>query len=337
MTKHEFDRLSEKYKTGQCSHDEIALLDEWAELHLKHQDALHVDENELIKTEDILWDRILRNAGLADEKEYRYPWLRMTSGIAAGVSLLLLMWWLVGPAEKGFANDAAGIVGIETKNTGNSQQIVHLVDGSTVLLEPGASVVADESYGLKTRTVRLEGEAFFDIKSNPEIPFLVFTGDLVTEVLGTSFRIKPRVGHRTIEVSVVTGKVSVYSGGSGSRKKKDGVIITPNQKVVYDTELKIIRQGLVDIPRIVVPGLQKSDLSFDEAQVDSVFSQMRKRYGVDIVVGNQGVNNCVFTGDLSELDMYRQLDFICQVINAEYELRGSTIFITGSGCNNRRQ
>ncbi len=330
MTKQEFDRLSEKYKAGQCSHDEIALLEQWAALHLRQQDRMIVNELELLKIEAPLWNRIQASTGLLEAGKPRFTWLTILTGVAAGLSLLLLAWVLL-PDTPVRQDEEVSIVGVQTKNTGNMQQTVQLADGSTVLLEPGASVVADENYGQQTRTVRLEGEAFFDIQSNPEMPFLVFTGDLVTEVLGTSFRIKPRAGQKTIEVSVVTGKVSVYAGG-GSRKK-DGVIITPNQKVVYDTELKTIRQDLVDLPKVVVPDPQKLDFSFDEIRVDSVFSVMHRTYGVDIVVGNPGLNRCVFTGDLSGLDMYRQLDFICEVINAAYEIRGAAIFITGNGCS----
>lgn len=333
MIKHEFDRLSEKYKSGQCSPDEISLLEEWAELHLKQQDGMEEDEADLSRTEIFLWERIMVSAGLTKVNKQPLRWIKLATGIAASLIILFITAWVLLPDKIINTTAEATIVGVETKNTGTSQQLVYLADGSTVLLEPGASVITSENYGKHTRTVRLEGEAFFKIKSNPKMPFLVFTGDLITEVLGTSFRIKPRTGQKTIEVSVVTGKVSVYSGATGSRKKKDGVIITPNQKVVYDTELKIIRQGLVDVPLIVVPALRKVEFSFDESLVDSVFSQIRRRYGVEIVVGNQGINKCVFTGDLSGLDLYSQLDFICAAINADYETRGSTIFITGSGCN----
>ena len=51
------------------------------------------------------------------------------------------------------------------------------------------------------------------------------------------------------------------------------------------------------------------------------FASLHNRIGV-----------CVFTGDLNGLDMFKKLDFICSSINANYEVRGSSIFINGEGC-----
>jgi ferric-dicitrate binding protein FerR (iron transport regulator) len=59
-----------------------------------------------------------------------------------------------------------------------------------VQLNPNSTISYPEHFGQKTRTVYLKGEAFFNIKRNPAKPFVVHTGDLVTEVLGTSFTIK---------------------------------------------------------------------------------------------------------------------------------------------------
>jgi hypothetical protein len=71
---------------------------------------------------------------------------------------------------------------------------------------------------------------------------------------------------------------------------------------------------------------------FDDANVNLIFNRMQQIYGIEIIKVNSNINQCVFTGDLNGLDMFKQLEFICSSINANYEVRGSSIFINGEGC-----
>lgn len=330
MTQLEFDKLTQRYLAGNCTPEEIALLAKWSEMHMNNDDhTLFRSEAEICETEERLWLDIKADAGFSRSKVFPLsykPWV----GVAA-CAALVMAFCFVYLYKPGKTVDVA-VHGIETRNVAHSRQKVVLPDGSIVVLEKNAKIITAEGYGNGTRTVYLTGEAFFDIKRDTNTPFLVHSGDLVTEVLGTSFRIKPGSENKTIEVSVKTGRVSVYTPDPRQAKKSNGVIITPNQKVLYDTEHKTIRQDIVDTPELVLPNTSVSDFRFEESTVEVVLPFIQKAYGVDIVVGNPVLNQCAFTGDLNGLSMYKQLDFVCGVINARYEIRGTTIFITGKGC-----
>jgi transmembrane sensor len=335
MTHHEFNILSEKYLAGNCSPEEIEMLLKWSDTHFTQNEMNQpfASAAEAMEIEQLLWDKIQSDT----LPEIKPLWIRnrwLWAGVAACFTLLLSYLYVGKDATQTPAPDVA-VHGIETKNSASSQQKVTLPDGSLVILAEHASIITEENYGKGTRTVYLTGEAFFDIKRNEKVPFLVHTGDLVTEVLGTSFRIKPRGGSSTIEVSVKSGKVSVYAPNGDGGRKKNGVIITPNQKALYDTKSKTIRQDIVDLPEVILPHQVVSDFQFEEATISSVLTMMQHAYGVDILVGNPIVNDCAFTGDLNGLNMYQQLEMVCGVVNAEYEIRGTTIFVTGSGCDGR--
>jgi len=328
MTQHEFDILAEKYAAGHCSSEETALLERWAAHHYDEKYAFLI-ELEAKVLEKQLWQRIETEADLRPVKTIRIPpWVWV--GVAACLTIIMGYFVLNEPKFSEVALFPKE--GIETKNRANSRQKVVLPDGSTVMLEKNASIVTDESYGQETRSVYLIGEAFFDVKRNEKAPFLVHSGDLITEVLGTSFRIKPQKNAQIIEVSVKTGRVSVYSTEPQKDKKHNGVILTPNQKILFDTQLKTIQQGIVDFPHLVIPNMKPVDFQFDESTVASVLLLLKKAYGVEIEVANPVLNQCAFTGDLNGLDMYKQLDLICESISAQYEIRGTTIFVLGNGC-----
>lgn len=333
MTRGEFEKLTERYSTGECTPEESAFVEKWVELNCKGIEAVSVFENESEAStiEAEIWDKLEEAAGLASKTKMwrKYVWW-LPAGAAACIILALSISFLVPVLIEKSVEPT--ITGLETNNTSTSSQRIVLPDSSVVTLAAGAKILTSETYGEQTRSVHLMGEAFFEVRPNPKLPFVVYSGDLVTEVLGTSFHVKPEQGKKTIEVAVVTGKVSVYTSEKDRNQRRSGVIITPNQKVVYNTESKTIRQDLVDDPLIVTENIPESVFLFDETPVTKVVSILQRAYGMEIVVSNPELNECKFTGNLNGFDLFKQLNYICDIINAEYEVRGSTIFLTGKGC-----
>jgi transmembrane sensor len=324
MTTQEFDALTGKYLAGLCTPEETALLEKWANLQFDEHTAARQFDSAIAedKKRKEIW-KLLRLKGHDGRRRLVIRWL---AGIAA--SLLLLGVFFGTFKRLGSIGDSA--IGTQA----NAQTKVTLPDGSVVILEEGADIVTDKNFGLTDRRVWLKGEAFFQVTPNPLLPFFVQSEDLVTEVMGTSFRIKPQKNQKKIEVFVMSGKVSIYTAGSTGKNKKDGVIATPNQKISYDQASKTLRQDLVDSPMPVVKITSPASFKFDEEIVETVLARISETYGVQLISGNPNIRQCVFTGDLNGLDMYRQLDFLCEVIGAKYEVRGTAIFISGPGCQN---
>ena len=337
MTRGEFDRLVQRYRVGGCTPEEIAFVERWMEANKGDYDddsTVFTDEADAFAVESEVWDRIRNDAGLAGRKTSwlvnKWFWGSIAASFLVAVSCLF--FWNRSLPE----SLEPELTGLETINTSTNRQRIRLPDSSFVILAEGASIAVSEGYGRSMRAVSLKGEAFFEIKPNPKIPFFVYSGELVTEVLGTSFTIKPEAGKKCIEVSVTTGKVSVYSRQKDRNQRRRGVIITPNQKAVFDMESKEIRHDLVDNPKMIEEEISESAFDFDEAPVRAVLWTLQHSYGMDIVVSNPELNDCIFTGNLNGYDLFKQLSYVCDIINAQYEVRGTTIFLTGEGCSPTR-
>jgi hypothetical protein len=65
----------------------------------------------------------------------------------------------------------------------------------------------------------------------------------------------------------------------------------------------------------------------------TILQTLEKIYGIDIEVENDNIDNCHFSGDVSNMDLYARLDVVCRSINASYEIIGTKILIRGKGCN----
>ncbi len=333
MTVYEFDKLTEKYLLGECSPEETALLSDWADSQSTEPGGF-LNTSDEYDTEKKIWRRLEPKTSNPVHRVFSIIkvlpiWMRVT---AAACVVFITVYSLSFSKVPNEIAQTPPQRGIETRNTASSKQKVYLADGSSVVLEKNASIVVDENFGRKTRTVFLDGGAFFDIHRNEKIPFLVHSGGIVTEVLGTSFHIQPSSNGKSIEVSVKKGKVSVYATQTHQSGDLDGVILTPNQKASFDTELHTIRTGIVDSPQILAVPVYDAGFAIQEEPIGKIIDRIRDAYGVEIVMSGSDLRQCHFTGDLTGLPMYTQLKFICESVGAKLETRGTTIFILGDSC-----
>ena len=103
----------------------------------------------------------------------------------------------------------------EVSTTG-TQKIVNLPDGSSIHLNKASKIIYNSSFGDLNRDIILEGEAYFEVNRNENLPFRVHSLNSIVEVLGTSFDV--RVDSDQVTVGVVSGKVALYeSKDTGNR------------------------------------------------------------------------------------------------------------------------
>jgi transmembrane sensor len=334
MTQYDFDKLLEKYLQGNCTPQEELLLDEWSQKQMNNEiQVMGETEAPLIKKQ--LWKRIKQSAFPSPLSISWFSWAKL--GIAASIVLAFSVVLYNGSVQKkslfGGKEDTE-LTAVTITNTTNNPQTITLNDGTTVCLQPNSSLSHPEKFGGHNRIVYLKGEGFFNVKRDTTKPFYVYAGDLVTEVLGTSFTVKSFEKDKTAEVIVVSGKVKVYNMPNtegGTKKDMKPIIITPNQKIVFEKITQDIKPLVVEQP--IALSLPKSPASFvfQETPVLAVLQKLEEVYGLEIKP-SYALKNCTFTGDLNDLELYTQLSLVCQSINAKYEKQGTTIMIIGNGC-----
>lgn len=268
--------------------------------------------------------------------------------IAASVSILLMMLAVSLFLREGGSITAPVVSAeievpadefVDYRNDSGKPVRLSLADGSVVTLE-GKSVLKyrNDYKGQASREVFLEGEAFFDIAKNPQQPFLVYANEIVTKVLGTSFRVKAYGDEKDIVVTVKEGKVSVFSAKEVKTKAGDidsnvnGVILTPNQQVVYLRKEDFFNKTLIEKPEIVKIEAFQYNFKFDNTPVKKVFAVLQEAYGVEILFDEEVMKSCYITVPLGKEPLYEKLKIICRAIGASYELIDAKIVISSKGC-----
>ncbi len=221
-------------------------------------------------------------------------------------------------------------------NTSDKPLSFNLPDGTTISLSPGSRIGYPKKFATSaTRDVYLSGEAWFSIAKNPAKPFRVLTGELITRVLGTTFCIRGFEKDSVISITVHTGKVSVSSQSpvEGVRESSpDGLIVSPNQQLVYHREVKKFQKILVEKPAFVVPDTVDHSMVYEDTPVEKVFEQLGRYYGINIVFDNELLSKCTVTADLANEPFYHKLDLICKAIGASYEIVDAQVVIQSNGC-----
>ena len=105
-----------------------------------------------------------------------------------------------------------------------------LEDGSVVYLSEQASLKYPDSFADDKREVSLQGNAFFEIKKQPERPFFIDTDLAEIEVTGTSFSVKCK-DNSSFLLSVRDGEVRVMQKSS-----KQIISVKAGESVLLDSK-----------------------------------------------------------------------------------------------------
>jgi hypothetical protein len=228
---------------------------------------------------------------------------------------------------------------VEQTNNSDKPQIITLSDGSSVLLQPNSKLSYPKIFTGNERKVYLSGEGFFEISKNPKKPFFVYANEIVTKVVGTSFRVKAYSDQPDVEVLVRTGKVRVKSNDLVSKSDQEEVVLLPNQALRFlrsDLSFNKITNITQDETLVrSVGNIEQLSFEFTDIPVSQIFETIEQAYLVNIDYPKGKLKDCHLTTSLSDQPLTEKLRIVCNSIgnNTNFEMNGNQIVITSEGCN----
>lgn len=167
------------------------------------------------------------------------------------------------------------------------QKTVHLPDGSVIRLNAGSEVSFLKDFDGDTREIQLQGEAFFEVAKDSLRPFIVHTGCISTQALGTSFNIDHNVFDATTTVALATGVVKIDKQEQG--RKRQITQLVPGQQLSYNKASKQFMMG--DFDRSEVLSWKEGVLRFKKSDMHQTIRKLENWYGVDIEVDTLHLQN----------------------------------------------
>ena len=289
-----------KYFKGTTSIEEEKQILDWVEA---------ADENR----EAFLKERMLFDISLFSEKQETkkkttrlIPIFRWTVRIAAAIIVAVSGYFMT---IDYLYNKGAQLQTI-TVPAGQRAQII-LADGTRVWLNSKSTLTYASNFGRKDRNVNLDGEAYFEVTKNKNIPFYVNTEMNKVRVVGTSFNVCAYNGSKEFETTLVEGIVDIYPSCNDQA-------ITRLQKneffANYDGHLK----------KTVLPSYEylrwkEGVYCFDDVPFSGILDKLEKYYNVKITVTSPKLlNHEGLTGKFREQD---GIEHILRAISKDHPFR----------------
>ena len=213
---------------------------------------------------------------------------RITVAIAAGFTLLVGISALIALYTKTIVVPAG------------THSEVYLPDKSLVKLNAQSTLKYKPIAWRFSRTVKFDGEAYFDVKKGKQ--FNVISEKGTTVVPGTTFNIYSR--NDEYQVTCITGRVKVQNINGNQE-----IILAPGQQTILNTEGILTVGSDTDTEQIL--SWLNSKFSFTSASLVKVFEEIGRQYGVMIEIPSDLDNT--YTGTfMKDSPVENVLNLVCR-------------------------
>ncbi|MEM6526098.1 MAG: FecR domain-containing protein [Bacteroidota bacterium] len=252
-------------------------------------------------------------------KPQRTRFIRNIMRYAAAVVMLFAVGFSAYHFRDGFV-DADPTLAVETyksvKTNRGEKRTVTLSDGSTVRMNYETEIRVPEKFEGNERVVYLSGHAHFDVARDTEHPFIIYTEDSKTQVLGTSFDINTNEEGET-EIIVTSGKVAF----SEKAKKENQVTLTVNDRAVLSAE------GITksEVDALQLTAWKDNRLVVDDQPLSAIIGVLEPWYDIEISVEKRSLlqERFTFSYDNPSLDML--MDRMSKMTGFNYKIKGKEV------------
>ncbi|MEM6377723.1 MAG: FecR domain-containing protein, partial [Bacteroidota bacterium] len=200
------------------------------------------------------------------------------------------------------------------------KRTVNLPDGSKIRLNYESQLKIPEKFADSARTVFLNGHAYFDIARKPDRPFIIYTENTKTQVLGTSFDINTSKKEGETEIIVTSGKVAFSEKGQEVNK----VTLTVNDRAVLSAD-RSISTSEVHANRLTA--WIDNRIIFDGETLEEIIQVLEPWYDVQITVENEVLLTQDFKFSKDNPTISEVLDRLSFLGSFNYQMDGNKIVL----------
>ncbi|MDR0431131.1 MAG: FecR family protein [Tannerellaceae bacterium] len=303
------------------------------------------------------WEKFYKRILSKSAGTKKFSFLRglrnMSKYAAIFVSGMLMMFFIIYLIPGKSVTSLTSLPAVcEIKTSKGERATVTLPDGSSVILNACSYLAYSSDFGEDNREIQFFGEAYFDVQTNPEIPFTVKTSGLNIKAYGTVFNIKAYEDEDIVETTLLNGIVSIETDKNQNivTLKPNQVISIPKALVAKNAGQEYIEQSgksdpkaaktpsaedLSTAPRAVLidritPEVYTSwkddKWVFKSESLVSLAKKIERKFNVVISI-DDNAGKYVFGGTIKDLPLEQVLAIIKLNAPIRYEIREKNIFI----------
>lgn len=195
-----------------------------------------------------------------------------------------------------------------------------LADGTKVWLNSHSKLKYPVVFNDQTRTVYLEGEAYFEVTKDLEHPFRINAKNNVSiEVLGTSFNVKSYADENTVETVLEEGSVCMSQG-------KDTVMLSPGYKAIYHSGEPIKTEN---VNTELYTAWRHGQYIFMDESVENILKQLSRWYDIEVFYSSEAAKSAIFSGDVRK---YSDINVLLEAMEIaggiHFKINGKTLIVS---------
>lgn len=344
MSNNDINGLLKRYLDGKCSAEESRLVESWIAKNggentewEKMNDTVrqqwlsdlygNVQKSILLKDDDKTIIPAYRTGRNLNSSSGTGAWKLIVS--MAATLVLICGLYVAWPTLQDQINPVSYH---ELNAVSGMRKLFVLDDGTRLWLNSGSSLKYPSRFRGNKREVYLQGEAYFEVAHNAQIPFIVHAGKLSTKVLGTSFNIRAYKDDTDVRVTLFTGKVEVIR--EINPKEMNKLILLPKQEATYRKDGGSLIKTTVNNSIINHHSAWKDGkLIFDETPVSEVLKRLSLAYDVKFILADEKINGCTITGSFNvDQNIEEILKSISISMDGKFVRAANEFTLTGQGC-----
>jgi ferric-dicitrate binding protein FerR (iron transport regulator) len=297
------------------------------------------------------WSNIKNKAGITNNTTnlFKTKLLRSYLKIAAAVIILIsgssLITWFITSKQQLESHS------LETTTINSplgSKCKVVLPDSSLVWLNAGSKITYTSNFNKTERKLVLEGEAFFDVTTNQDKPFLVQTSDIMVRALGTMFNVKAYPEENEIITTLEEGKIDIHL--LNGKNISEDIVLNPNEKVVYHKKNNQLSENRTQKENNQLQKTKTSD-SVEKIEINSGVNTdlytswkdkrwliegenlqdlakiFERRYNISIIFNDEELKTIKFTGIIENETIEQLMDALRLTSPLAFEISKDTIWL----------
>lgn len=321
------DEILARFLMGECTEDELREVNSWLgestenprEL-FRLEEIYHLgkiddtsDEKDVEKAEKRLFKRLEQEKSKQHKVRRIYGWMRY-------VAMFIGIFILGGVGYMLFQNQDRSEP-LLTVTTQDAIKEMKLPDGTTVWLNKNTTLKYPREFLASGRKVYLEGEGYFDVKRNPERPFIVQSEAMQVKVLGTVFNFRSDKVKMSAVATLLKGEIEVKGN-----HEEGMIVLAPGQKA----ELNGVTRRLV--VKQVDTGFENwhdNQFIFDKADIYTIARTLENSYGVKIILAPDIDVKKTYSGTIKKKKNVEEvLNLIKNAVPVEYKVVGGSVFLS---------
>lgn len=309
-----------KFLSGEASQAEADQLKDW-----RNQDHKNEEEYLLIVTS---WGKSFNDERRYEqnkEKAYEQVEKMINSGkknnpfiayFIGGVAAIIILGLGIGFLTDYFQTNQPELFSFES---GFNKKEIQLPDGSKILLNKNSVLSYSDDFNQHDRSVKLQGEAFFEIAKNPDKPFVIEAGKSRTTVLGTAFNLKVS-NDENVVITVTEGKVK-FSDLDESEKE----FLTEGERAeLKPASLKITKEKVKDANAL---SWKTGIIIFSEEKMISALDVLSEYYEVQFSC-DESLKDYSLTVTIDQKSLEDMIDLIKNITGFNIVIEDKTYHIT---------